>query len=338
MQAQVLVKNGNSQQAFELRELPDPQPLDHEVLIDVEAFGLNYADVMARLGIYQDCPPLPAIIGYEVVGRVAGLGKDVTGFTKGQRVVAMTRFGGYATQAVSDQRAVTVIPDDMDAGAATALATQYNTAYYAAEELVDLNPGDHILIHAAAGGVGTALIQLAKRHDCVIFGTAGSAEKLDYLRELGVHYPINYREVDFAQEVERLGFKKKLDVVFDPVGGNSIKKGIGLLTSGGRIVCYGASSMSDVNLFQKIGIAWGFGIWSPIYLMMNSLSIIGLNMLRIADNRPEIIKRCLTNVTDLVAKGELQPVVGGEFSADKIAEAHDFLASRKSIGKVVVKW
>jgi NADPH2:quinone reductase len=254
--------------------------------------------------------------------------------------VAFTRFGGYADHVVTDYRAVAVIPEDMDAGEACALATQYSTAYYASEECVRLHAGDKVLIHAAAGGVGTALIQLAKRHDCIIFGTAGSESKLQYLREQGVHYPINYRTTDFAQEIKKLGFDKQLDVIFDPVGGSSVKKGISLLNSGGRIVCYGASEMTDAqgNPFKTVGLALGFGIWSPIVLMMRSISITGLNMLRIADNKPEALQRCLESVTALVAKGELKPVVGASFAADRIAEAHDYLASRKSVGKVVVTW
>jgi NADPH:quinone reductase-like Zn-dependent oxidoreductase len=340
MKAYYLVRNGAADKAFELRDLPMLNPKAGEVLIHAEAFGLNFADVMARLGLYQDAPPLPAVIGYETVGRIAEVGEGVTNVKVGQRVVALSRFGGYAQAVITDARATMPIPEDMDAGIATCLATQYATAWYAAEEMVRLHEGDHILIHAAAGGVGIALIQMAKRRGAVIFGTAGSDEKLQYLKSIGVDYPINYRKVDFAKEIKNLGFDKKLDVIFDPVGGDSVKKGMKLLTAGGRLVTYGASSMTDAkgNIFKMIGVAKGFGIWSPIEFVTTSRSLLGINMLRIADNRPEILGRCINSVVELTAKGELNPVVGKTFPHTQLAEAHEYLASRQSIGKVAILW
>ncbi len=340
MKAYYLVRNGAADKAFELRDLPVLKPKAGEVLVHAEAFGLNFADVMARLGLYQDAPPLPAVIGYETVGRIAEVGEGVTNVKVGQRVVALSRFGGYAQAVITDARATMPIPEDMDAGIATCLATQYATAWYAAEEMVRLHEGDHILIHAAAGGVGIALIQMAKRRGAVIFGTAGSDEKLTYLKSIGVDYPINYRKVDFAKEIKNLGFDKKLDVIFDPIGGDSVKKGMKLLTAGGRLVTYGASSMTDAkgNIFKMIGVAKGFGIWSPIEFVTTSRSLLGINMLRIADNRPEILGRCINSVVDLTAKGELSPVVGKTFPHTQLAEAHEYLASRQSIGKVAILW
>lgn len=337
MKAALIIKQGAPEKAFEIRDVEHPKPQAHEVCIEVEAFGLNYADVMARLGLYQDAPPLPAIVGYEVVGRIHEVGADVKDKKVGQRVVGMTRFGGYAEYAVTDARAAAIIPDDMDAGVASALATQYGTAYFAAEEMCRLHEGDHVLIHAAAGGVGTALVQLAKWRGCIVFGTAGSDKKLEYLKEQGVDYPINYRSSDFVTEVSKVVGARGLDVVFDSIGGDYIKKGLKLLGSGGRIVGYGAASMTGKNIFGKIGVALGFGFHSPISLLTQSKGIIGVNMLRIADNRPEVIKRCLENVVRLTDEGILNPVVGGEFQFEDIAKAHAFLESRKSMGKIVVK-
>lgn len=340
MKAYYLVRNGAADKAFELRDLPDLKPKAGEVLIHSEAFGLNFADVMARMGLYQDAPPIPAVLGYENVGRIAAVGDGVNTLKVGQRVVALTRFGGYAQAAIADARATMPIPENMDAGIATALATQYATAWYAAEEAVRIHEGDNILIHAAAGGVGIALIQLAKRRGATIFGTAGSDEKLEFLKKQGVDYPINYRKVDFAQEVKRLGFDKKLDVVFDPIGGESVKKGFKLLNAGGRLVGYGASSMTEAkgNPFKMLGVAKGFGIWSPIEFLTSSKSFLGINMLRIADNRPEILARCIKHVVDMTVSGELKPVVGKTFPHTELAAAHEYLASRQSVGKVAVLW
>jgi len=339
MKAIFLVKNGTSASAFELRETPTPTPKANEVRIKVEAFGLNYADVMAREGMYEDCPPLPTVIGYDVVGHIDALGSDVTEFKIGQRVAALTRFGAYAEYAVTMADGVVAIPDHMPAGVATALATQYSTAYFCAEDQTRLHPGDHVLVQAAAGGVGTALVQLAKRRGCIVYGTAGSKEKLDYLRRQGVDFPINYREEDFEAVIKKQRGDAGLDVIFDSLGGSSVKKGRRLLGAGGRMICYGAAELSGgKNIFKILKFAAAFGISSPIPLLQNSRGIIGVNMLRIADNRPKTLARVMRAVADLVIKGELHPEVGGEFSYTDIAKAHDFLASRKSTGKIIVKW
>ena len=265
MKTYTLVKNGKAEEAFELQEKPTPEPNEGEVLIESEGFGLNFADVMARLGIYKDCPPLPTVIGYENVGRIKSVGKGVSNLKVGDRVLAFTRFGGYSDHVISPDMAVVKISEKLSIGEATALATQYITAYWAAEETVNLYKGDHVLIHAAAGGVGTALIQLLKNKGCIIFGTAGSDEKLEYLKEQGVHYPINYRKVDYAEAIEEMGFKRMMDATFNPVGGDYVKKDYRLLNSGGRVLIYGASKMTDArgNIFKMLKLLFGFGWWSP---------------------------------------------------------------------------
>jgi len=340
MKAIVLVRYGTPEEAFELRELPTPEPGPGQVRVAVETFGLNYADVSARQGTYQDAPPIPCVIGYEVVGRVDALGRDITAPALGTRVTALTRFGGYATHAVTDARAVAPIPDSMDGGVAAALPTQYGTAYHCAEEMVRLHAGDHVLVQAAAGGVGTALVQLCKRRGCIVYGTAGSDEKLAYLRTLGVDHPINYQRDDFAEAVRGIRGTDGLDVVFDSLGGAAVRKGLGLLAAGGRMVCFGAASRESgsLQLLRDVRFALSFGFPHPIPLLINSKSIIGVNMLRLSDQRPLALKRCLDAVVDLAIKGDLQPTVGGRFSADQIAQAHTFLGGRGSMGKVVVAW
>ena len=338
MKAAVLVRNSTPEKSFEFRDLPKPKPTEDQVLIQSEGFGLNYADVMARHGDYEDCPKLPAVIGYDVVGKVVEIGSNVNNVKVGDRVTAMTRFGGYAEFAVTDYRACVKIPDNYEFGKATALTTQYCTAYYCFEEMVSLFKGDHVLIHAAAGGVGTALVQLAKHKGCVIFGTAGSDEKLEYLRSIGVTHPINYRKSDFEEEVRKVVGDKKLDAIFDPVGGKSVRKGLKILASGGRIVLFGASSMTGTNIFGKLGMVAGFGIYHPVEFMMSSRGMIGVNMLRIADDRPMVIKRCLEAVVSLIESGVLDPTVAKIFKAEELGAAHAFLESRKSMGKISVKW
>ena len=338
MKAAVLVKNAEAHNSFEIREVDQPKAAAGQVLIKVEAFGLNFADIMARQGNYQDCPPLPAVIGYDVVGEVVEIGAGVDNVILGDRVTAMTRFGGYAEYALTDFRACAKIAKDYPVGKATALTTQYCTAYYCFKEMLNLYEGDKVLIHAAAGGVGTALVQLAKHAGCEIFGTAGSDEKLAYLKELGVDHPINYRAQDFEVEVRKIVGDQGLDAVFDPIGGKSVKKGLKLLGSGGRIVLFGASDMTGANIFGKIGTGLGFGFYHPVEFMLTSKGMIGVNMLRIADDRPMVLKRCLENVVKLIAEGVLNPTEAKVFSIDEIGEAHAFLEGRQSIGKVSVSW
>lgn len=340
MKAWVITKYGAPEAAFSLQELPDPKPEKDQVAIEVEAFGLNYADIMARRGMYRDAPPLPSLVGYEVCGRITEVGADVTSLKVGQRVAAFTRFGGYATRVVTVEDAAVPIPEDMPAGHALAMCVQYVTAWFCAEERLTLFPGDHVLVQAAAGGVGTALVQLAKRRGCVVYGTAGSAKKLEFLREQGVDHPINYREVDFFTKIKELRGEDGLDVVFDSLGGKAFKKGSKLLRPGGRIVGFGAASRSDggKGIINDLRMVLGFGFYSPPFLLMNSKAIIGVNMLRIADHKPKLLKHCLEEVVKLAEAGEIKPVVGGEFSGNDVAAAHAFVEQRKSIGKVIVTW
>lgn len=339
MKAAFLVKYGAAGTAFEIREVEKPHPGPGQVLIKVSAFGLNFADVMARLGLYKGAPPIPCVLGYDVVGHVEQFGKEVTGFTVGDRVAALTRFGGYAEYVLAQCEVVIKVSDETPLGVAVALATQYSTAYYLAFEMANLHENDHVLIHAAAGGVGTGLVQMALHQKCIVFGTCGSTEKVAYLREMGVHYPINYRERDFAGSVKEIMGKKGLGVVFDPVGGKSVKKGYGMLGAGGRLCTYGVSSMINAaTIFGKIKVLFQFGLYHPLQFLSRSRGILGINMLQIAEENPQKISRAMKGVTALWEKGVINPHVGGEFPVDRLAEAHEFLESRKSIGKIVVKW
>lgn len=339
MKAAVLVRTGDATQAFEIREVPTPRLQAGEVLIKVEGFGLNFADVMAREGMYQDAPPIPAILGYDVVGRITEVAPDVQAVKVGDRVTALTRFGGYAEYAAANALAISKISDDMPVGEATALTTQYCTAYYAAAEAANIQEGDRVLIHSAAGGVGTALVQYAKYKKCEIFATAGSEAKLKMLREDGVHHAINYQTEDFEQVVKAKTNGVGVDAIFDAVGGSNVKKGFrSLIHGGGRIVCYGASNITGQNILGKIGTVLGFGFYHPIQFMNTSRALIGVNMLRIADNKPTTLARCLREVVRLQEEGVFKPLVGGVYPVAQLAEAHSALEGRKTVGKITVTW
>lgn len=339
MKAAHLVKYGLSKNAFEIRKIEKPHPEANQVLIKVEGFGLNFADVMARLGLYKAAPTLPAILGYDVVGRVEACGSNVEDVVSGDRVIALTKFGGYAEYAIAEREVTVKIPDSMPPGEAVAMATQYCTAYFLALRMANIQKGEKVLIHAAAGGVGTALTQLALHKECIVLGTCSSHEKIGYLKSNGVHHPINYIESDFESAVRSIVGEDGVDVVFDPVGGKSVKKGFRLLGTGGRILTFGASSMNKTkSIFGKLRVAAQFGLYHPIQFLSNSKGMIGVNMLTVAENQPAKIGSDMKEVVDWYNQGIVKPFVGGEFMVDQIAEAHQFLQSRKSKGKIVVLW
>lgn len=339
MKAIYLTKKGASESAFEIRETEKPRPQADEVLIRVEAFGLNYADVMARNGLYREAPPLPSVIGYEVVGVIEKVGADMSEDWLGKRVVAFTRFGGYASYAVSKKFGFAEI-GDMDADTALCIATQYVTAYYMANQMNNLHQEDRVLIHAGAGGVGGALIQLCKRKGCIVYATAGSDAKLQYMKDIGADFVVNYRSADYKKELKSILGKERLDVTFNPIAGSTFKKDFSLLGSGGRIVLFGGSErsgkkwgfLSTLNFVRKMGLV------IPIATMMRSKSIIGVNMLKIGDNRPKMLKFCMDEVVQMVNDNSVKPHVGATFQAEDIAKAHDLLENRSSIGKITVHW
>ena len=339
MNAAYLIKYGNAENAFKIREADKPQQNPNQVLIKVEAFGLNFADVMARLGLYKAAPPLPAILGYDVVGKIEAIGANVNHVKLGDRVIALTKFGGYAEYALADKEVVYKIPNSFSAGVAVALATQYSTAYFLSHHMANLQENDTVLIHAAAGGVGTALVQMALHKKCIVFGTCGSEEKVAYLKNNGVYYPINYRKNDFEDVVRKVIEKKGLDAVFDPVGGKSVKKDFRLLGAGGRVFSFGVSSMNQTKtIFGKLRVLWQFGLYHPLQFLSGSKGIVGINMLKVAEENPEKIAKVMQEVIRLTEEGILTPHIGGEYQVKQLAEAHSFLESRKSMGKIVVKW
>jgi len=340
MKAIFLTKKGNANQAFEIRETEKPKiTLSDDVLVKVEAFGLNYADVMARNGLYREAPEMPSVLGYEVVGIVEKVGKACDTSLIGKRVVCFTRFGGYAEYAISKNFGCVVI-DDMAVGKALSIATQYVTAYYMTHIATNLYKGDKVMIHAGAGGVGTALIQLCKLKGCLVFANAGTPEKLDYIKKQGADYAINYRSEDYEVEINKILKDERLDCTFNPIAGSTFKKDFALIGSGGKVFLFGGSELSGKKwgLFSSLNFVRKMGLMLPIGLMMRSKSVIGINMLKIGDNKPNLLNKCLTEVTQLIKDGKLNPHLGGEFLAENIAEAHAFLENRKSIGKIIVKW
>lgn len=336
-EAIILVKHGDASIAFERKAMTINAPKSGEVLIESEAFGLNYADVMARRGLYREAPPLPAVVGYEVVGKVIALGEGVNPNLLNKRVLAFCRFGGYAKHVIS---AAHVVIQDYPAEEAMALCTQAVTAYYMLEYLSPIHTGDKVLIHAAGGGVGTILIQLAKQKGAEVFAKIGDEKKEALVRKLGADHVINYTKSDYAQQIQALLKETKLDCSFNPVAGSTFKKDMKLLGAGGKIVLFGGSELASGKwgFLSQLNFVRKMGFFLPIALMMQSKNILGVNMLKIADNKPEILATCLQNVVSLYEKGELIPQVGGNYHVNDIVAAHTALESGKTTGKLSVFW
>jgi NADPH2:quinone reductase len=338
-EALFLTKVGSAHESFEKREFELRSIAEGEVLIEVEAFGLNYADVMARRGLYREAPPFPCVVGYEVVGTIKEVSSTSDHSLIGKRVVAFCRFGGYAKHVITWDYAVVPV-GDTPAEEAMVLCTQAVTAYYMAEYLTPIHKGEKVLIHAAAGGVGTVLIQLAKRRGAEVFAKIGNDSKRELVKALGADHIINYNHSDYAEQILSITKGDRLDASFNPVAGSTYKKDFALLGSGGRIVLFGGSEMASGKwgIFSKLNFVRKMGMLMPIFLMMRSKNVLGVNMLKIADNRPMVLAECLREVVSLHHLGFIKPQVGGVYRDSEIAEAHAALESGKTTGKLTVKW
>ncbi len=338
-QAWYLVKNGEANEAFELRDFSIDAIKTNEVVVETEGFGLNYADIMARRGLYQAAPPLPAVVGYEVVGKVIAAGNADSEKLIGSRVIAFCRFGGYAKHVVTTADAVIPVKDE-PIGELMALCTQGVTAYYMASYLTPVRAGDNVLIHAAAGGVGTILIQLAKHQGANVIAKVGSDEKVKRVLELGADHAINYRKEQYEIEIKKRLMDDRLDVSFNPAAGSTFKKDFKLMGAGARMILFGGSEMSSSGpgVFGKLNFLRKMGFVIPAFLMMRSKNIIGVNMLEIADHKPKVLRTCLESVLKLYRDGVVKPQIGGMYSAAELPKAHSDMETGQTMGKLVVTW
>jgi NADPH:quinone reductase-like Zn-dependent oxidoreductase len=328
-----------SADTLKIQDFPDPKLMDDEVLIDVKAFGLNFADLMARKGQYPDAPPIPFVPGYEVAGTVKQVGPKVTNFKEGERVFALTNFGGYASLAPASHMACFHLPDNMTFSEGASIPVNFVTAYHCINQTGTLVPGSKILIQAAAGGVGMAAIQFAKLAGLEIFGTAGSQAKLDMIKDLGVHHPINYLTSDFETEVMRITNNQGIDIILDSMAGSNIKKSINILRAHGRVVAFGASAFSDregLNALKLIPEFLSMMTINPINLLKDSKGLYGVNMLKVARERPDLLNLFLNDILKLFAENKLKTFVTKEYPWEQTGQAHKDMETRKTTGKVIL--
>lgn len=305
--------------------------------IRVHRAGVNFADVLARQGIYPDAPKRPFVPGYEVSGVVQALGPSVRGFREGDRVAAFTRFGGYAEIAVTDARFAIPLEVGIDFTTGAAVPVNFSTAYHCLFHTGPLFRGDRVLIHAAAGGVGLAAVQMAKAAGAVVFGTAGSEEKVEFLRKQGVDHPIDYRRRNFVAEVREVTAGEGIDVILDSIGGHMIGQDLRVLRAGGRIVSLGLAAAAGKNRAAMLRELLSAPRLQPIKLLESSRGFFGVNILRIFDHRPELGALLLRKAFDEMAAGRARPVIAAEIPLEEAGEAHLLLQSRASIGKIVLK-
>jgi NADPH:quinone reductase-like Zn-dependent oxidoreductase len=341
MRAVVLTKHGGPE-VLTVAERPDPPVGAGEVRIAVKAAGINFADTLARVGLYPDAPKPPCVLGYEVAGTVESVGDGVDGFSVGDRVIAGTRFNGQAELVSVPQAMVYRLPDQVSFEQGAAFPVNYATAQAGLVVMGGLKPGERVLIHAAAGGVGISATQIAKRIGAEVFGTA-SASKHDAIRSQGVDHAIDYRTTDFAAEVRRLTAGGGIDVAFDALGPSSFRKDYQLLRPGGRLIMYGLSEVQTgerrsipvaVRTLAKSPFA-SMPWWKGLAVLNENKGVFGLNMLHwwITEGS---LDRVIEPLMPALRSGELNPVVAEAFSFEKAPDAHRFISERRNIGKVVL--
>jgi NADPH:quinone reductase-like Zn-dependent oxidoreductase len=341
MRAVVITRHGPPE-VLRVEGRPDPAVGPGEVRISVRAAGINFADTQARAGTYPDAPRPPCIVGYEVAGEVESVGEGVEGLAAGDRVLAGTRFGGYAELVTVPAHQVLPLPDSLSFEEGAAFPVNYGTAYAALVIMAGLKEGERALIHAAAGGVGIAATQIAKARGAEVFGTA-SASKHEAIRAQGVDHPIDYRSLDFAEEVMRITGGDGVDVIIDAIGPSSFRKDYRILRQGGRLVMFGASEVQtgerrDLRAVAKALTAMPLATmpwWKSAAILKENKGVFGLNMLNWWD-REGSLDRLIEPLRAGLSSGELRPIVAEAFPFDRAADAHRLILERKNVGKVVL--
>lgn len=336
---QIWIPRPGLPEVLEIRETELSEPKPNEMRIKVEAAGINFADITGRLGIYQDLPPMPVVVGYEVGGSVDKIGVNIDPNWLGKDVLSLTRFGGYSESVCVDQQQVFQRPSGMSAVEGAALPVNYLTAYQLVCVMGGVRAGETILIHSAGGGVGIAAIQLAKCRGAKVIGTA-SIGKHDYLKQIGVDHCIDYRKEDFEKKVMEITAGAGVELVLDAVGGKSFKKSYRSLSATGRLGMFGISSAAvgksknRVAFFKMVASLPWFK-FTPIELINNNKGVFGVNLGRLWGEMDRV-EGWMEDLLELYREGLIRPRVDTTFPFSKAAEAHHYIQDRKNIGKVLL--
>ncbi|MEZ4390061.1 MAG: medium chain dehydrogenase/reductase family protein [Polyangiales bacterium] len=338
MRALLITRHGGPE-VLSVREVPDPSPAAGEVRVRVHFAGLNFSDVMARQGMYPDAPPPPCTVGYECSGVIDAVGEGVDASRVGERVIALSRFHAQAELLCVPSSQALAMPESMTFEQGAALPVVYVTAYHMLFRVSHLRPGMKVLVHMAAGGVGTAALQLCRTVPGVTtFGTA-SPSKHEAIRAEGCDHPIDYRSKDYAEEVLRLTDGKGVDLILDPLGGKDWKKGMRLLRPAGLLVAFGFANMSSgerrsvVHMLRE-GVQ--IPIFTPLQLMDSNRGVAGVNIGHLW-GEIEMLSEELRALVELFVEGRIAPRIDAVIPLDRAAEAHARLTGRQNVGKVLLK-
>ncbi|MQR84404.1 zinc-binding dehydrogenase [Bacillus megaterium] len=307
-------------------DIARPVPKKKDVLIKVAAIGVNYADAARREGAYVVETPLPFIPGSEVAGEVVEVGEDVKGIQVGTKVVTLlgsNRATGYAEYTLADSRGLIPLPENVDLTQAVALPLQGLTAYHILKTMGRLEKGETVIVHAAAGGVGTLAVQLAKIFGAgKVIATASSKEKLELAKNLGADEAINYTETGWEKQILEVTEGKGADIILEMVGGHIFYESLQCLAPFGRLVFYGMASGKPVK-------------FNPARLMEKNQSVLGFFLPQMMA-KPAIYQQSLHELLNYVNSGQLKLMLGGTFSLDEAADVHRLLQGRKTTGKLVL--
>lgn len=335
---QVFITASGGPDRLVLREAPDPTPTGDQLRIRVRAAGINFADILARQGLYPDAPRLPCVVGYEVAGVVDAIGPDAESAWQGREVLALTRFGGYADTVVVPQGQVHPKPQRLDFAAAAALPVNYLTAWQLMVVMGGLAAGDTVLIHNAGGGGGLAAIDLARHLGARTIGTA-SQGKHAFLRERGLDAAIDYRQGDWQAELRRLTDGRGVELVLDPLGGSHWKKSYQALRHTGRLGMFGISSATESSLpgaLRLLAVAAGLPWFNPIPLMNDNRAVFGVNLGHLWHEQDKVAA-WMRSLLAGVEAGWVRPHVDRRFPLAEAGAAQAHIEARRNIGKVVLE-
>ena len=334
---QIYITGHGGPENLQLRESPDPQPKGNELRIRVKASGINFADILARQGLYPDAPKVPCVVGYEVSGSVDAAGPEARQDWIGREVFALTRFGGYADTVVVPEIQVFAKPALLSHEQCAAIPVNYLTVWQLLIVMGSLSADETVLIHNAGGGVGLAAIDVARHVGARIIGTASSS-KHAFLKERGLHEAIDYRSQDWSTELARLTGGRGVELIIDPIGGSHWKKSYQALRHTGRLGMFGVSAASDsgrLASLKLLGTALGMPFFHPLSLMNRNRAVFGVNVGHLWHEQ-EKIRVWADRVLQGVAEGWARPHVDKAFPLDRVGEAHSYIEARRNIGKVVL--
>ena len=338
----VVVHRAGSYEQLSIESCPAPAVPTDGVHIDVQTIGVNYADCIVRMGLYSSAKEYvgwPITPGFEVAGKVRAVGADVTQYRAGDKVFAVTRFDGYATEVVVPEKQAFHVPQEMTLEQAAAFPSVYLTAYYALFELANLKAGMSVLIHSAAGGVGSALVQIAKLSGAHVVGVVGSSHKVEAVESLGADAVIDKSKEEWwtrAHEAAPKGY----DVVLDANGVETLRRSYAQLAPGGRLVVYGFHTMMPRQggrpNWPKLVLAWlRTPRFNPLDLTTHNRSVMGFNLSYLFE-RTAVLQAAMSEMLDWIASGRLKPPSVTTYLFQDVAQAHRDLESGTTTGKLVL--